>query len=346
MALHKLYEANAATAFHGSDAWSSGHLMFSKRDDGCLFFGNPFNGTYKVFRDGTAIRRVRAWGTAFYSYDVDRDRIIHIGVGSPTINYNIDTMHHIYNPNETPFIQFNASSALFYYGTIFRGEIYKGITAAGTTTVTKKDPVTGTTLGSFQTVATLTPFVSDITVITPEGLCILIDKDNGTYGVLQFYDLWKSQLLYETTIPRAYQVAVDYVNKNIWSVGIVSNRLQIHSFQVEPYAMALAMSSNRQRYNEDTLTATLTGSNNEKVVGWPVGWRLTQPVPGGGFLGDEALGMAPLGSSGQPGGTAEGHLETEYSVTDDLGEAHNTYCGPGAADFVGTSATIQAWTGI
>ena len=349
MALVKLYEADQTTTFIAPDGWNnifSHAMMWSVRDDACLYFGpgNDIYGTHKIFRDGTAVRRVRSVRGAHFIYDADDDRIIQLE-GISGVNYNIDTMHHIYNPNQAVKIGYNASVAGDNNGTIYRNELYKGVTVTNVTTVSLKDPATGSVNSTFQTTATITPFQADLTIVTKDGLCLLIDTDNGTYGVIQFYDLSTSTLLYESTIPRAYQVAVDPVNKNIISAGVVSNKIQVHSFQPAPYSLSLSMSANRSRYKSDTLQATLKGSNNEVVPNWPIGWRLSQPLAGGGFLGDYALGLIPLGSAGSPGSPAEGDLDVFYQLTDENGVVDNIYCGPGAADFVGQSATIQVWTG-
>jgi hypothetical protein len=66
---------------------------------------------------------------------------------------------------------------------------------------------------------------------------------------------------------------------------------------------------------------------------------------GGGFLGDLELGFGALGSNGSPGPSAEGHLETDITETDENGVAENLYCGPGSVDYVGQSATVEVWTG-
>lgn len=344
MALIHLHTAPAATPFLEFDTWSlNQYLTYSRRDD-CALLLNYSNssGTYKIYRDGSASRRVRGDVSGRYIYNTDTDRII--SLRSSTERYYVDVMHHLYNIGEVAPIGYDAYTPTHYNSAIYRGQLYKGTSVAGTTTVTVRDLATGSTVTTFQTVATITPFACDRTWVTKDGILILADHDNGTYCVLQFYDIAKGTLMYETTVPRSWHIAVDDVHKNIWAAQISTSRLNIYSFQPAPATVSLALGSNRSRYRQDSITVTVTGSNNEKITNWPVGFRLYQPLAGGGFLGDIALGMAPLGSNGTPGNPAEGDLDILYGVTDENGQIVNLYCGPGAADYVGQTARIEAWT--
>jgi hypothetical protein len=175
---------------------------------------------------------------------------------------------------------------------------------------------------------------------------VVVDFDNGSYGVLRFYDLTTGTSLYTSVVERSRSIYVDRVHKNIWSVALDDSHMQVYSFDVAPYVFnPFTMGANKSRYRQDDLSGTLLGAQGEPVRFWPVGWRLTQPSMGGGFLGDFEVGFGPLGSHGSGGPSAEGHLEHDYTETDAAGVTENLYCGPGSLDYVGQSATIEAWTG-
>jgi len=345
MALTHLYTAQQDTVFIFTDSWTNvgSYLVYSRRDDCALYF--TFYGTYKIFRDGSAARRVRGDNYAWFSYDVDNDRVIATKTnitGYP--NYYVDTMHNLYNPSQNSPITYDMVTASHNGVVYYKNEVYRASSSGNVTTVSVFNRSTGSLIRTYTVTATLTPFSVDTYWITRDGKLILVDRDNGTKCLIQFYDLPTSTLLYETSIPTSRWVVVDDVHNNIWSVNASTLKLEIYSFQPAPSTISTVVTSNRSRYKQDTVTVTLTGSDGEKITNWPIGLRAYNAGSGSAFLGGSALGMTPLGSSITGNFDPQGDLADDYGVTDENGVFVTTYCGPGSEDFSGQSVTIEAWT--
>jgi hypothetical protein len=185
-------------------------------------------------------------------------------------------------------------------------------------TITKRNLATGVSEGTFVTSGSITPFSMDRFSITPDGWIVAIDYDNGSFGVVRFYNMHTAEQ-YTSTINKSKLAWVDWKNKNIWSVKLSDSKLEIYTFEVAPASFsAITLGANRSRYRQDNASVTLLGSANEPVPFWPVAWSLT---------------------------TGEGTLHEAYTETDINGIATNIYCGPGADDYVGGSQTIQVSTG-
>lgn len=342
--LIKLYEATSSTDPEAIDAFSnitSG--WYAARYDCAVHFSASFGGGfYKLYRDGTLIRICVA-ADRLYGFSVDHDLPFAWYPGQAT--YLHDAIGMKLDPSKAGPITYTGLTASSHnYPVVYGGYYYR---VASATTFTKHNLATGALVETFTTTGTLAPFSADRLDITPQGVVVMMDLDNSTVGLVRFYDLTTRTTLYESAIERSRAVFVDRVHKNIWSVKLSDSRMQVYSFDVAPYAFTpFTVGSNRSRYRQDTISTILVGAQGEPVRFWPVGWRLTQPSMGGGFMGDLELGFGPLGSHGSPGPSAEGHLQyDDITTTDAAGVTTNLYCGPGSADYVGQSATIEGWTG-
>jgi hypothetical protein len=197
--------------------------------------------------------------------------------------------------------------------TIWNGSYYRP-----TGSTVQKRSMSGTVQSTITVTGTQT-FSADRAFITQSGKLVVIDFDNGTYGVARFYDLTSSTMLYEAVFDRSFIACVDTVHEHIWALDLTTKKMKVWSFLIAPQNFsAITMSANRARYREDTLSVTLRGSLNEPVPNWPVSWALS---------------------------TGEGRLEKSYTVTDASGVTTNRYFGPGVDDFVGGSQTITVSTG-
>lgn len=342
--LIKLYEASAPTVPDGQSEFSiitAG--WYCRRYDCAIHFGvNHLASVYKVFRDGSLVRMGAGSFNHVYGFSIDDDLPISIPVpGTPLLNDPIGMQG---DPAKL--------ASLTYTGVVAAGHtrplVYNGFyyIGASTANVTKHNLGTGALVETIVTTGSITPFAVDRLDITRDGILVAIDADNGTYGVVRFFDLNTGENLYTSTFARSRAVYVDRVHKNIWSVRLSDSIMEVYSFDVAPSVFnPLTMGANKSRYREDALSGTLLGAQGEPIRYWPVGWRLTQPRQGGGFLGDFEVGYGALGSHGSLGPSAEGHLEVGYTETDANGVTTNRYCGPGSIDYVGQSATIEAWTG-
>jgi hypothetical protein len=313
MALIKLYEAANATTLYGTEVFGLSSYTFGwymKRHDCVVFNNGAFAGNYKIFRDGTAARVCSGNGYQ-NSYDADRDLIYVNNWLGPT-NYFTDPISLLYDPSKPA--RFTNNGLNFHAAFIWQNFAYR----VSAFTVTKYD-LAGNILGTFNVTGSITPFIADIWTITDDGILVLVDDDNGTYGVARFYDMYTSTVLHTSVFDRARRSFVDTTHKNIWSINATTGKMQTWSFDVAPSNFtAITMGANRSRYRQDDLSVTLRGSVNEPVPYWPVKWTLT---------------------------TAEGHLRDEITDTDASGVATNLYCGPGADDYVGATQTITVETG-
>jgi len=342
--LIKLHEAAQTTIPDILSAFSiSTAGWYVSRYDCAVHFGVSHTASvYKVFRDGTLVRMGNGSFNRFYGFSIDDD--LPFSIEPATSNRMNDPIGMKYDPAKPAPITYTGLVASGHVFPVVYGGYY--YTIASGSNVTKRNLATGALVDTIVTTGAITPFSGERVDITPDGIMVVMDFDNGTYGVLRFYDLVAGVNLYTSVVERSRAIYVDRVNRNIWSVRLSDSKLQIHSFDVAPYVFnPFTMGANKSRYRQDALAGTLLGAQNEPVRFWPVGWRLTQPAQGGGFLGDFEVGYGALGSHGALGPSAEGHLESDYTETDSAGVTENLYCGPGSADYVGQSATVEAWTG-
>lgn len=321
MALLQLYESAAALVLPGAvysedftTTSSSGWYM--RRYDCVVVYNNSFGGCFKLYRSGKVVRVSRSALGSFYlgGYDANLDTALTIPLAGTVLNNDVVGM--IYNPQDP--------SALTYTGVIVPsghanpvvyGQKYYRVAGA---TVTSHNLATGATIDTYVLTGSIAPFGAERVDITDDGWLVGMDFDNGTVGVLRFYNLVTGEQ-YTSSVARAKFIWIDRVNKNVWVYRLSDSKLAIYTMQPAPATMsAVTMSANRARYREDTLSVTLTGSNGEVVPYWPVEWLMS---------------------------TSEGHLEFAYTKTNASGVATNRYCGPGATDYVGASLTITARTG-
>jgi len=329
--LIRLSEAVLPTTVGVVDAFSSMTAgWYMPRYDAAWYTGSSFLGShYKIFRDGSVVRTCVAAARS-YGYDADLDRVMSFTISAAPLSHDPIGMKH--DPGQP--------AALTYTGLILAGHalpfVWHGYYyTIFSTTVTKRNLATGAAVTTY-TLTGVLPFPGGARLdITPDGVLVAW-VDNGTTTTVRFFDLTTSTNLYESVIDRAVSVFVDRVHKNIWAINFNTLKTQVYSFDVAPYIFSpFTMGANKSRYRQDTLSGTLLGSHGEPVRFWPVGWRLTQPIVGGGFLGDVEVGAGPLGSGGSGGPSAEGHLEHSYTETDAAGVTENLYCGPGSVDYVG-----------
>lgn len=311
MSLIKLYEASTATTLYGSEGFYTLGGWYVKRHD-CAIFNNQAGGSYyKIYRDGTAIRVRNGYGM-LESFDADADSVYCINFFSSSVNYYSDPIHLGFNPS-TPSKFTNKTHTMYSNNYLWHGIAY-GVAGS---LVTKYN-MAGTSLGTFS-VTGAQPFAMNTVAVTRDGILVVVDFDNGTYGVVRFYDLNTSTMLYEATFDRSKKVFVDTEHKHLWSINLTTNKMQVWSFLIAPQNFtSITMGSNRARYRQDDLSVTLRGSINEPVPNWPVAWSLS---------------------------TGEGHLKEDVTMTNASGVATNLYCGPGADDYVGGSQTITVSTG-
>jgi hypothetical protein len=288
------------------------------RYDCVLYIGQVFQSIYKIYRDGTAVRCSGSQGQiAFLGYDLNEDLVFtNMHLSTPHSNWYNDPIGLKYDFTKpaalthTGWVLPDATFNAFVWGNNY----YTGSVA----TITKRNLATGASEGTYVTTGSITPFSMDRFSITPDGWIVAIDYDNGSFGVVRFYNVYTAQQ-YTSTIDKSKLAWVDWKNKNIWSVKLSDSKLQIYTFEVAPASFsAITLGGNRSRYRQDSASVTLRGSNNEPVPFWPVAWSLT---------------------------TGEGHLQEDYTETDIDGIATNVYCGPGVTDYVGGSQTIEVSTG-
>lgn len=318
--LLKLYEAANATSLIGADQFLIGNSYFmgySPRYD-CAIYAGPSvsTGFYKIYRDGS-VARVHAANNLYLGYDADVDLIHNIDFwGTLGGNKYLDPLSLLIDRTKPARFLSTGISNREVGAMVWRGEYYN--IAGGTVFVYA---LNGTFLRSFSVTGTLSGFSGDRVHITPNGKLVAIDAYNSTIGKghVRFYDLTLGVNLYESTFETAKAVFVDTKHENIWTVNNTTNKMQVWSFQVAPNNFtAITMGSNKCRYREDALSVTLRGSDNEPAPYWVVKWSLS---------------------------TGEGHLVKTYTETGLDGMVTNTYCGPGATDFVGGSQTITVETG-
>lgn len=310
MALIKLYEATNPSVLYGTENWTGTYAIgfYTRRHD-CVVFDN--NSTvYKIYRDGTTIRLCQGRYYSYAGYDADLDLLFQHWPGGTNL-YN-DPIGMLGDPSHPCRFTYNGYSLIG--GFVWRGSHYWGYNVSIT-----KSSMTGTLESTLSVTGSITPFFADTVAITDDGIAALIDYDNGTYGVVRFYNVFTNTVLHTSVFDRSWKAWVDTVNKNIWSINRTTNNLQVWSFDVAPQNFtAITMGSNRCRYRQDDVSATLRGSLNEPVPNWPVKWSLS---------------------------TSEGHLRDEVVLTDANGLTTNLYCGPGVTDYVGGSQTITVETG-
>lgn len=315
MALIKLYESAAAVALYGTEGWAINAMrygFYTRRHDCVVLNNGAFAGLYKIYRDGTAIR-VCTGTNVFEHYDSERDLFFTQITGGVNC-YNDPIGMRYDNAVPAPYTYNGIISGPGKSGFLWRGLLY----AAGGITVSKYT-MAGTLDSSFTISGSITPYSADAMAITPDGLLVALDFDNGTYGVARFYDLTTATALHTSVFDKAHQAWVDTEHRNIWSINKTNGKLQTWSFDVAPSNFtAITMGANRSRYRQDDLSVTLRGSVNEPCPNWPVKWTLA---------------------------TAEGHLRDEVTFTNTSGVTENLYCGPGADDFVGATQTITVETG-
>jgi hypothetical protein len=322
MALINLYTSANAVALEGTDAFGLISTGFYVPAHDAAFF-KPFTGvgTYRLYRDGTAVRiRNNLYGAA-YGFDVDAALPIYFQPNAYSIaSVYVDPISFGPDPSHL--------STLTYSGVTIPGNgnhcavWHNAWYMVSGSTVYKNNMTSGANIATFSVTGALS-FSADRLMICPDGTLVLIDFDNATYGVARFYDLYTSQTLYESTFARSSYALVDHINKNIWSIGLSDGKMRTYSFQPAPYAFSpFTLSGNRSRYRQDTVTTTLVGSNGELIKHWPVGWTITQDPS-----------------------TGEAHMQYDYTETDENGQTSNVFCGPSDAALVGTSMTVEAWTG-
>jgi hypothetical protein len=340
--LIKLYQATAASTVDAIDAFSSiTSGWYLPRYDAVWYAGSSGLGSiYRIFRSGLVVRMCGATSGRYYGYDADIDRVLSHEAGVASVLH--DPVGQKYDPAAPATLTYTGLSASSHnYPFVWRGAYYTIVGAV----VTKRNLATGASEATYTLTGALTWFGGGRIHITPEGVLVAW-VDNGTYTVVRFYDLPTNTNLYESCMEQMRFVFVDAVHHNIWGIRLADSLMQVYSFDVAPYTFnPFTMGANKSRYRQDVLSGTLLGAQGEPVRFWPVGWRLTQPSMGGGFLGDLEVGYGALGSNGSLGPSAEGHLEHEWTLTDENGVTENLYCGPGSVDYVGQSATIEAWTG-
>lgn len=321
MALLKLYEAANATVLYGTDTFltlSSYHMQYSPRYDCAIYVpSSTLQSLYKVFRDGTAVRIHRSNLGGNLGYETETDRFYSIDVsGALGGNRYIDPVALLVDRTRPAFVTSTGFTNRQIDAVVWRNEYYN----IGGSTVYVYSP-TAVLQRSFTLTGTLSGFVGDRVFISPTGKLIAVDVNNTTIGRghVRFYDLTLGQNLYESTFDVAKVVFVDTKHENLWSINNSTGKMQTWSFRVAPANFtAITMGSNKSRYREDALSVTLRGSDNEPAPYWVVKWSLS---------------------------TSEGHLVETYTETGLDGVVTNTYCGPGAADFVGGSQTITVETG-
>lgn len=324
MALLKLYASAAAISplpgvVSGEDfvaAQSFGWYM--RRYDCVVMFNSGYGGCFKLYRSGKVVRVCRAgqiYTVGGYDANVDKMMSLQYAGTFPYHMYN-DAIGMMHNPQD--------QASITYAGVIIPdGHLHpvvygqKYYHASGTANVLSRSLSTGALIDTVVLTGSITPFIGDRVDITDDGWLVGIDFDNGTVGVLRFYNLVTGEQ-YTSSVDRAKFIWIDRVNKNVWVYRLSDSKLVIYTMQVAPATMsAVTMSGNRARYREDTLSVTLTGASGEVVPYWPVEWTMS---------------------------TGEGHLEFDYTETNASGVATNRYCGPGATDYVGASLTITART--
>ena len=313
MALIKLYESANAVTLYGTETWGgtlSTYGWYMRRHDCVVYNNGGLNGIYKIFRDGTTCR-VTTGDVYQHAYDWDLD-LTYIINSFGSANYYNDPIGLRFNPSL--LARFTSLAFGYSQSFVWNQLAYR----VGGATVTKYN-MSGVSQGTFSLTGSISPFVADTWAITDDGIFVGIDTDNGTQGVVRFYDMATGTNLYTSVIDKSIRTFVDTTHNHIWSINAATGKMQVYSFDVAPTTFsAITMGANRCRYREDALSVTLTGSASEPVRNWPVKWTLT---------------------------TAEGHLKDTVTLTDTSGVATNTYCGPGADDYVGGSQTITVETG-
>jgi hypothetical protein len=310
MALIKLYEAASPSVLYGAEtmAWTRGS-WYTKRHDCVIHNNGSLASTYKIYRDGTVIRACAGDGLPV-GYDTDYD--LHFSMNYGATNYFNDPIGLRFDPSKPATVTVNTIGS---ENGVARQQVY--YRASGNTAL--KYSYAGVAQGSITVTGTVSPFSADTLAITDDGTLVLLDYDNGTYGVARFYNLLAGVVLHESVFDRSRKAWVDTAHNNIWSLNLSTGRMQVWSFLVAPSSFsAITMGANRCRYREDALSVTLRGSLLEPVPNWPVSWSLS---------------------------TGEGHLQESFTLTDSAGVATNVYCGPGATDYVGGSQTITVSTG-
>lgn len=319
MALLQLYEAANASTLLGTDTFgvvSGNHMQYSPRYD-CAIYASPsaFTGFYKVYRDGRCVR-VHMANNLYIGYDSDYDLFYHIDfVGTWGGNKYFDPLSLLIDGSKASRMTSTGISNRQIDAFLWHNEYYN---VTGTTVYVYD--LSASLVRSFSVTGSLAGFSGDRVFITPAGKLVVVDVSNPSLGKghVRFYDLPTSTYLYESTFDTAKAIFVDTKHENIWTINNSTGKMQVWSFQVAPQNFsAITMGANRCRYREDALSVTLRGSNNEPAPYWVVKWTLA---------------------------TAEGHLIETYTETGLDGVATNTYCGPGATDYVGGSQTITVET--
>lgn len=316
MALLKLYESAAAITIPSAEDFTTlSYGWYMRRYDCVVVLNTVYGGCFKLYRSGKVVRVCRsALGTSLAAgYDTNVDKMITVGFATAPL-YN-DVIGMLWNPQDLASITYTGTiiPSGHLHPIVYGQKYYRG----SGSTVTSHNLTTGATIDTYTVSGSITPFSMDRVDITDDGWLVCMDFDNGTYGVLRFYNLTTGEQ-YQSTVDRAKFIWIDRVNKNVWVYRLSDNKLIVHTMHPAPATMsAVTMSGNRARYREDTLSVTLTGSSGEVVPYWPVEWIMS---------------------------TSEGHLEFDYTETNASGVATNRYCGPGATDYVGASLTITART--
>ena len=319
--LIKLHEATVASTVDAIDAFP-GMGFYMPRYDCVVHHGPSHLGSqYKIFRDGSVVRLCNAAYQVNIGYDFEKDLTITTDyfLGANYLNDPISTKRDYSRPSSLSFvgIDLTTQSRPFVYG----GYYYHAVPF--TATVKKRNLSTGAEVATITTTGSQSIVSNNAYCdITPDGVLVVFYLDNGSFGVARFYDLVANEMMYESVFARSKDAWIDRVNRNIWSLRLSDSKLEIYSFDPAPYAFSpFTVGSNRSRYRQDAITTTLTGQHGEVIPNWPVGWLLTHTLP-------------------------EGHLQHDFTETDEDGVTTNLYCGPGADDFLGQSTTIEAWTGF
>lgn len=314
--LRKLYEAAAPSVLPLLDAFSvSTPGWYQPRYDAAWYAGSTYlSNNWKIFRDGTVVRMCAA-ANVVYGYDADQDRVISIAAGSSGENLYHDPVSTKHDPSRPSTLTVNTLLAGHPNPFVWRGAYY---TVSGTT-ITKRDLTTGAAITTYTLTGSITWSGSPRVDVGDDGIVVAYIPDNGTRGVVRFFELSTGENLYESSVTQSKFIFVDRAHRNIWSVRAADNILEIYSYDVQPAAFnPFTVGSNRSRYRQDAVTTTVVGDQGEPARFCPVGWTLDPPD--------------------------SGHLEHDYTLTDEDGVARNTYCGPQDVALVGTDVEIAAWT--
>jgi len=285
------------------------------------FYTADTNHTYIMYYDGSGVRLGRGFGGAgssLVTYHREKglpliytdDRFISPGTIrvfeiDPTSFYQDYSKQYTYNTSN--FANVYYQGMVWSVATSFPKYVVRKYNAAGTLQKTYTIHSTGLTTG----------FEIDGLWFSESGEWMYVtDK---SLGLLRSWNLNTDTFGAQWSYSPAYRLAYDQVNDLLWTIRISDTKVVIYKMTPAPATITVVVGANRARYKQDSVTATVLGSESEPVPNWPVSWSLT--------------------------GGSQGHLHTSYSVTNSAGVATNTYYGPGDNDYTGASQTIEATTG-